>query len=142
MDRLTVSPENAGRMVEAFELAYAHGKETLDLRIGDRWERHSRRGICPGCRSEYPIPKVGLFVEGSPSSLPYRLTQHTFLDVLAMAVETAREFLESQSFTDARSRPLLEPILARMRYLSQVGLGYLSLDRKVVTLSTGEAPLP
>lgn len=37
------------------------------------------------------------------------------------------------------ARPLLPPLLRRVRFLQEVGLGYLTLDRPMATLSTGEA---
>lgn len=139
IDRLTHVPENEARLLEAFETAYAHGSGTLDLRIDDRWQRHSRQGICSGCGLEYPAPTAGMFIEGNPAALPYRLAGQDFSRLLALSADEVRPRFESISKSDARGQPLTRPILARLAYLHQVGLGYLTLDRKVDTLSTGEA---
>ena len=62
-------------------------------------------------------------------------------EVMQLPVGRAAEFfavVERESQADAASRLLLDEIRARLRYLLDVGLGYLSLDRQSRTLSGGE----
>ncbi len=63
-------------------------------------------------------------------------------DLGRMTVEDLREFLADVKF-DPREAPIGEPVLKelanRLRFLMDVGLGYLSMDRGVSTLSGGES---
>ena len=62
-------------------------------------------------------------------------------DVWQMRIEVARQFfeqLELDETTRAAVGVLLSEIRARLRYLDEVGLGYLTLDRSSRTLSGGE----
>ena len=62
-------------------------------------------------------------------------------DVMQLPVERAHAFfaaMESEFGADAATRLLLDEIRARLRYLLDVGLGYLTLDRQSRTLSGGE----
>ena len=62
-------------------------------------------------------------------------------DVMQLPVSRAFEFfgaVEHEAGADSATRLLLDEIRARLRYLLDVGLGYLSLDRQSRTLSGGE----
>ncbi|MHB1666950.1 excinuclease ABC subunit UvrA [Thiomonas sp.] len=62
-------------------------------------------------------------------------------DVMQLPVERAHAFfvaMEHDPGADAATRLLLDEIRARLRYLLDVGLGYLTLDRQSRTLSGGE----
>ncbi len=62
-------------------------------------------------------------------------------EILQLPVARAFEFfgaVEHEAGADSATRLLLDEIRARLRYLLDVGLGYLSLDRQSRTLSGGE----
>lgn len=59
-----------------------------------------------------------------------------------LSITEARDFVCSLPLTDAEravARTILDQVHARLRYLGDVGLGYLPLDRTIRTLSGGEA---
>jgi len=63
-------------------------------------------------------------------------------EVCRKPVSLARELFARWEFSGrqaAIAEPLVDEILSRMRFLEQVGLGYLHLDRGADTLSGGEA---
>lgn len=71
-----------------------------------------------------------------------RVLGHRIEDVVCHSVIAARGILESFRF-DGRdaliARDILPEILQRLRFMEEVGLGYLQLDRSATTLSGGEA---
>jgi excinuclease ABC subunit A len=66
----------------------------------------------------------------------------SLVDVSAMTVEDARDFFTSMKLKGAAQQIAVEvrkEIVARLDFLSSVGLGYLSLDRAGPSLSGGES---
>ncbi|MFU8805838.1 MAG: excinuclease ABC subunit UvrA, partial [Bradymonadaceae bacterium] len=62
-------------------------------------------------------------------------------DIWSMRIEQALELFENLEIPEgqlARVKILLDEIVSRLRYLVEVGLGYLTLDRQSRTLSGGE----
>lgn len=79
-----------------------------------------------------------------PESLLWRLGPRkglTIHDVMMLPIEQCLDFFLNLSLpkpVDEANATLLEEVVTRIRYLSEVGLGYLTLDRQSRTLSGGE----
>ena len=66
----------------------------------------------------------------------------SIMDVCALSVEKADEFFTSLKLTEFQQKiagEVIKEIRARLGFLKNVGLGYLTLDRESGTLSGGEA---
>ncbi len=77
-----------------------------------------------------------------PEARAVHVAEKPITEVCAMTVTQARRFFEALelSASDARiADKILEEIQSRLRFLDEVGLDYLSLDRLTSTLSGGEA---
>jgi len=77
-----------------------------------------------------------------PESLSIRIEERSIIDVTEMHVVQELEFFKSVSFSEREeiiARQIVKEIVARLLFLKNVGIGYLSLDRKAETLSGGEA---
>jgi excinuclease ABC subunit A len=76
----------------------------------------------------------------TPETLLYRLSGRTIADVYALNVAAAISFLTdlNTDTTDNASHMIYDEILSRLKFLQDVGLGYLTLDRQSRTLSGGE----
>ncbi len=64
------------------------------------------------------------------------------MDVCALSVEQADEFFATLKLTEFQAKiahEVIKEIRARLGFLKNVGLGYLTLDRESGTLSGGEA---
>jgi excinuclease ABC subunit A len=79
----------------------------------------------------------------SPAARAVKFRGLSLPEFLAMSIDAARAWLADAKPTTARERAVLEPVLAetasRLRFVEEVGLSYLTLDRPARTLSGGEA---
>jgi len=86
-----------------------------------------------------PVCKGGRF---QPETLNYRLepSHRTLPEIAITPVRDLREIMERITLPagDPSAVLLREQILSRVRYLNEVGLGYLTLDRPTRSLSGGE----
>ncbi|MEN0109467.1 MAG: excinuclease ABC subunit UvrA [Planctomycetota bacterium] len=108
-------------------------KYKMHLRVFlSRWRSYRP---CPACGGD----------RLNPDALAVRFDGRTFADVCRMEVREAAAWLRSVGDADlsfaesAIARTILGDVRARLEYLEQVGVGYLTLDRTLRTLSTGEA---
>ena len=98
----------------------------------ERYEGYMREVPCPVCRGARLKPEIlSVLVGGQNIS-----------QVCALAINDCAAFLAGVEFTD-RERQIAERVVkeisARLGFLLDVGLDYLSLDRPAGTLSGGEA---
>jgi len=87
---------------------------------------------CPDCRGKRLRPEILAVTIGGKS----------IADVSDLSVTEARKFFASLEFGTQNAMiaaPILKEIDARLRFLSDVGLTYLTLSRAAGTLSGGEA---
>ncbi|MFW5659694.1 MAG: excinuclease ABC subunit UvrA, partial [Bacteroidota bacterium] len=76
-----------------------------------------------------------------PEALYVKVHGYDFGDLMNLPINDLRETFNKIPFTDKEreiARRLLHEISSRLGYLVDVGLGYLTLDRKANTLSGGE----
>jgi len=84
-------------------------------------------------------PESGDAVHGTRNT--HAIPGLSIMDVCSLSVDAADEFFGGLSLSDFQQRIGAEPIKeirARLRFLRDVGLGYLTLDRESGTLSGGE----
>lgn len=89
---------------------------------------------CPSCKGN----------RLKPESLAVKIADHNISETCQMAVDTALEFFDSisgklSSRQEAIGRGAIKEIVERLRFLQDVGLSYLTLDRNARTLAGGEA---
>jgi excinuclease ABC subunit A len=91
-------------------------------------------------RSYRPCPACG-GTRLRPEALDARIGGRNIAEISAMQVSTAAEFFHQLALSDYDrrvGRMMLEQVQLRLGYLDSVGLGYLTLDRTMRTLSGGE----
>ncbi len=92
-------------------------------------------------RSYRPCPACG-GTRLRPESLATRVGGMNIAELSALKVREAAELFRKLKLSDWQrrvGRMMLEQVRARLEYLEAVGLGYLTLDRMVRTLSGGES---
>ncbi|QCP06565.1 excinuclease ABC subunit UvrA [Brevibacterium sp. CS2] len=108
-----------------------HG-ETESDHARDRYESYMREVPCSACQG----------TRLKPEALSVRVAGRSIAEVSAMALDQAGEFLgglELSGRDAAVAAQVMKEIRARIGFLLDVGLEYLSLDRTAGTLSGGEA---
>ena len=86
-----------------------------------------RMGTCPDCHG----------TRLNPEKLRCKIDGRNIAEVCAMSITRLNEWV--RSISDPLAEDLKAAIGARLTALEEIGLGYLSLDRAVGTLSGGEA---
>lgn len=109
-------------------------EETESEYIKQELEQFMATRPCPACQGK----------RLKPESLAVTVGGKNIAEVSAMSIEeAARWFAELETHLTPRERAIAERILkevrARLKFLLDVGLGYLTLDRAATTLSGGEA---
>ncbi|MFZ5570448.1 MAG: excinuclease ABC subunit UvrA [Thermodesulfobacteriota bacterium] len=77
-----------------------------------------------------------------PAALYVKIEDRSIIDITAMTIQEAFDFFSGLNLTGNRrliAEELLKEIISRLGFLVNVGLNYLSLDRKGPTLSGGES---
>jgi len=92
--------------------------------------RYRSYDVCTGCQG----------TRFKAESLLYRLDGLNIAQVYALNVERSISFFQGFHIEkgDDASRLILDEVLGRLRFLRDVGLGFLTLDRQSRTLSGGE----
>ncbi len=116
--------------------------------VEESWWRWSdgKREPCPECHGARLKPDArAVRLNLGPARLPARDPQTpaapTITDLANLTVDAAHAWAESLTPTGRAAevaRDILPEIRERLRFLREVGLGYLQLGRSVVTLSGGE----
>ncbi len=109
-------------------------RETSSDSIRADIERYMASNLCPACQGK----------RLKPESLAVTVMDRNIMDVTALPVTEALDWVEQlgdeispRELTIARQ--IIKEIRARLGFLRDIGLGYLTLDRPSATLSGGEA---
>ena len=99
-------------------------------------EQYMRVLICPTCLGKRLKPEM----------LAVKIADLSIYDITSKTIDQTKKFfidLQNSKLITARdkkiSTPILKEILARLDFLTNVGLDYLTLDRSANTLAGGEA---
>ena len=113
------------------ELVRRH-RETKSEKIRASLEKMMIAQTCPECQGH----------RLKPEPLNVRIGGSHIGEVAALTLEEFAAWVDGLRFTGERdllvSRPILDQIRSRLRFLLQVGVSYLSLSRGTATLSGGE----
>jgi len=96
------------------------------------YTKFMRETVCPSCK--------GLRLK--PEGLSVLVGGSNIAQVTALPIMAAKEFMASLDLSEkerAIARLILKEINSRLAFLNNVGLGYISLERRSETLSGGEA---
>lgn len=108
-------------------------KETQSDYIRAEIEKYMRVLLCPTCEGR----------RLKPEALAVTVTDVSISDVANMTVEECRKFFNGLKLKTKKektiARQILKEITARLEFLHNVGLDYLTLDRAASTLAGGEA---
>jgi excinuclease ABC subunit A len=128
--RLVVEGEGRFLGVRGFFSYLERKKYKLHVRVFlSRYRGYSVCSVCNGARLRMEARQV-------------KINGKNIRDVSSMTIEDASKFFEALELTEQEAgiaERLLQEIRERLRFLNEVGLEYLTLDRLASTLSGGEA---
>ena len=113
------------------ELREKHKKAKASF-IRAYYEKYMRKTVCPDCGGG----------RLNPQAAAVRIGDLNINEVSAMSITTAREFFDALPLTETEqiiATDALKEIRGRLRFLEDVGLDYVTLDRSAPTLSGGES---
>ncbi|HSP06790.1 MAG TPA: excinuclease ABC subunit UvrA, partial [Acidobacteriota bacterium] len=115
------------------ELYYSPTKEALaQWQVAEDELVEEEARVCPSCRgTRLRTEALSVLVLGK-----------NIAEVMALSVLEAEDLFRSWKFgvqESLISGPILKEIREKMGFLARVGLDYVSLDRRIATLSSGEA---
>lgn len=108
---------------------YAESKSDMQR---EKLSRYFATTKCPTCHGKRLKPEILAVTIGGKS----------IIDVTEMSAKACLAFFKELSFSGQNARiaiPICKEIIARLQFLVDVGLDYLTLDRATATLSGGEA---
>ena len=105
-------------------------RETASDGVREQLEQYMVEQACPTCGGR----------RLKPESLSVLVGGNSIGDVVALPVREALDlFATVRGLNDEIARPILKEVVDRLRFLVDVGLDYLTLNRSAATLSGGEA---
>ncbi len=96
------------------------------------YEKYMRQTVCPACQG----------ARLNAQALAVRLGGKSMPELLGLSIAAAQEFVERLELNDTErliAEEALKEVRARLGFLTDVGLHYLTLDRTAPTLAGGEA---
>jgi excinuclease ABC subunit A len=119
----------------ARELYYSPTKDALaQWQVAEDYleEEEEEQKICPGCRG----------TRLRPEALAVEIGGRNIAQIMELPVSEADRQFHSWQFSAQESLiagPIIKEMREKLEFLTRVGLEYVSLDRRISTLSSGEA---
>jgi len=107
-------------------------KESDSEYVKEEIQKYVRETPCPACKG----------ARLRPESLAVTIQNRSIYDVVKMSVKKSQEFFSQLKLTPRENLiagEILKEIRKRLGFMVSVGLDYLTLDRRIGTLSGGEA---
>lgn len=101
---------------------------TYKMHVRILLSRYRAYRTCPKCQGSRFKEELG----------HWRLAGKTLMEINRLPLGECRDFFDTLEPSEKSSEILIEQIRSRLRFLNEVGLGYLTLDRATRTLSGGE----
>ena len=114
--------------------------KTYKMHVRVLLSRYRAYTTCPKCNGGRFQPETLNYRIVSPAHNGTREVARTLPEVALLSISDARKLLAGLVLppNDSTAEMLRNEVVARLRYLCEVGLGYLTLDRSTRTLSGGE----
>jgi len=114
--------------------------KTYKMHVRVLLSRYRAYTTCPSCNGGRFQPETLNYRIVSPPRNGTREVARTLPEVALLSINDARNLFAELPLppNDSTAEMLRNEVVARLRYLCEVGLGYLTLDRSTRTLSGGE----
>src|SRR5205085_3784989 len=114
--------------------------KTYKMHVRVLLSRYRAYTTCPSCNGGRFQPETLNYRIVSPARNGSREVARTLPEAALLSIGDARQVFAELALppNDSAAEMLRNEVVARLRYLCEVGLGYLTLDRSTRTLSGGE----
>jgi excinuclease ABC subunit A len=130
-----------GTVIDMRSDAETEAEREVEIELAQEWADDDERVVCPACHGERINP-LGRAVRLPLGDGAAKTGGRTIGQVGQLSIVEALRFFKTvkPKGREARiARDILPEIVQRLKFLVEVGLGYLSLDRSAATLSGGES---
>jgi excinuclease ABC subunit A len=130
-----------GTVIDMRSDAETEAEREVEIELAQEWADDDERQVCPACHGERINP-LGRAVRLPLGEGAAKTGGRTIGQVGQLSIVEALRFFKTvkPKGREARiARDILPEIVQRLKFLAEVGLGYLSLDRSAATLSGGES---
>jgi excinuclease ABC subunit A len=130
-----------GTVIDMRSDAETEAEREVEIELAQEWADDDERAVCPTCHGERINP-LGRAVRLPLGEGAAKTGGRTIGQVGQLSIVEALRFFKTvkPKGREARiARDILPEIVQRLKFLAEVGLGYLSLDRSAATLSGGES---
>ena len=155
------SPVNQMKSADLKTILYGAGEESIKMRgAGGRTYNVTYEGVIPNLErryhetdSDFVRREIGKYMAErecpvchgkrlKPEILGVTVVDKSIVDVTTLSIEDAMAFFNDMALNERDTKisaQILKEITARLQFLFDVGLAYLTLDRSANTLAGGEA---
>jgi excinuclease ABC subunit A len=130
-----------GTVIDVSSDADTEAEREVEIELAQEWADDDERQVCPTCHGERINP-LGRAVRLPFGAGAKSTGGRTIGEVGKLSIIEATQYFKTvkPKGREARiARDILPEIVQRLKFLVEVGLGYLSLDRSAATLSGGES---
>ncbi|MGH8103364.1 MAG: excinuclease ABC subunit UvrA, partial [bacterium] len=109
-----------------------HARPTTSQGFREEIEKYMQEKTCPDCKG----------ARLKPETLAVTVNNVNIAEISKQTVNVLSDFFDHLPLTKRETiiaQIILKEVKSRLRFLNEVGLGYISLDRKADTLAGGEA---
>ncbi|MCK5122805.1 MAG: excinuclease ABC subunit UvrA, partial [Candidatus Pacebacteria bacterium] len=103
--------------------------ETNSDYVRNELEKYMTKRICPSCRGD----------RLNNNALAVKIGGKSISEITKMTISSEIDFFKEIKIPAKQKESIVEEIIKRLTFLSEIGLDYLSLSRSSETISSGEA---
>lgn len=139
VDAMKLEASGSSRLPEALKLAISINSDEVAVIESGAEKRYALRPRCTKCGRYFPVLNENLLENGliHPRS-HIEFEGKTLQEILSSSVISLFDWFRARSFSSELEGRALKGVRTRLQTINELDIGYLNLNRRVGTLSSGE----